>query len=255
MKLKFIGTGSGKTSLSRFHSSFLVSTNNKNILIDAGDGISKALLTQNISYNTIDSLILTHYHSDHLAGLPSLLTQMIIEKRTLPFNIYTHKKLVKALECFLHSSFLFPETFDFKVEIIGIDFEEKFIVNDNFSFIAKQNSHINNKHKLALDDIHFISSSFLINVENKKIFYTSDVGNADDFYLFQNEEVDLFITETTHITLEEIKNVIISQRYKSVILTHIDDDKTNLLSKFAKMLEISYNVDVILAEDGLTIGL
>jgi len=252
MKLKFIGTGSGKTSLSRFHSSFLISTENKNTLIDAGDGISKALLTQKISYNDIDSLILTHYHSDHLAGLPSLLTQMIIEKRTSSFKIYTNKRLVKALENFLHSSFLFPNTFDFKVEIIGFDFEENFHVNDNFGFISKQNSHINNKHNIAIDDFHFISSSFLFDIENKNIFYTSDVGNADDLYLFPNEKVHLFITETTHITLEEIENAIISQKYKSVILTHIDEDKTILLTNFAKELEKSYNIDVILADDGLT---
>lgn len=252
MKLKFIGTGSGKTSLSRFHSSLIISAQNNNILIDAGDGISKALLAQKISYNTIDSLILTHYHSDHLAGLPSLLTQMIIEKRILHFKIYTHKKLIRILENFLQSSFLFPETFNFKIEIIGFDFENNCFVDDKFSFIVKQNSHINNKYNIVKDDVHFISSSFLFNVENKKIFYTSDVGNADDFHLFQNEEVDLFITETTHITLEEIKNVIISQKYKSVILTHIDDDKTYLLSNFAKELKKSYNIDVILAEDGLT---
>lgn len=255
MNLKFIGTGSGKTSLNRFHSSFLISANNQNILIDAGDGISKALLKQKITFNSIDILILTHYHSDHLAGLPSLLTQMVIDERKSPFRIYTHKKLVLALNKFLQSSFLFSETFNFKLQIIGFDFEDEIILNDKSSFTAKQNSHISNKHNIKIEDIHFISSSFLFNIQNKKIIYTSDIGNADDLFLFKNENANLFITETTHITTNEIKEAIIIQNLESVILTHIDDKDTNLLLIFAKELEKHYNTDVILADDGLTIKL
>ena len=46
MQLTFIGTGSGRTSIDRFHSSLLFTVNDKNILIDAGDSISRAMLKQ-----------------------------------------------------------------------------------------------------------------------------------------------------------------------------------------------------------------
>ena len=67
-ELKFIGTGSGKTSLNRFHSSFFIKTSNYNLLIDAGDGESKALLSQGIDFNTIDGILFTHLHPDHYTG-------------------------------------------------------------------------------------------------------------------------------------------------------------------------------------------
>ncbi|MCB9257926.1 MAG: hypothetical protein H6612_01130 [Ignavibacteriales bacterium] len=57
MELIFIGTSSGRTSLTKFHSSLLFKINSKNILIDSGDGISKALLNQKISANKITDII------------------------------------------------------------------------------------------------------------------------------------------------------------------------------------------------------
>ena len=248
MQLKFLGTGSGKTSLSRFHSSLLFSAD-KNILIDAGDGISKALLKQNILWNDIDAIILTHYHADHLAGLPSLLTQMIIDRREKPLKIYTHSNLVKTLSSFLQASFLFPQSFDFELSIIGFNFNSEISVSSNFTFKAEQNSHITNKHNIQ--NVNFISSSFLFSVNGKNIFYTSDIGSSNDFSLFKNEKIDCFITETTHITLDDIKNFVLRKNFKSVILTHISDSDIEILTKFVNMLNNSYNLNVILAEDGL----
>jgi len=52
MQLTFIGTGSGRTSLDRFHSSLLFTTSDKNVLIDAGDSISRALKRQQVPINS-----------------------------------------------------------------------------------------------------------------------------------------------------------------------------------------------------------
>ena len=57
-----------------------------------------------------------------------------------------------------------------------------------------------------MNEVKFISSSFLFNVGKKKIVYTSDVGSSDDLYLFNNIQPDIFITETTHLSLTDIEN-------------------------------------------------
>ena len=254
MQLKFIGTGSGKTSLKRFHSSILFE-NDKNILIDTGDGISKALLKQNISWNLIDVIIITHFHADHIAGLPSLLTQMIIDKRTKPLKLYTHIKLVSILENFLQETFLFPNTFSFELSIIGFTSKTKTDISENFSFIAKQNSHITNKHNLKNLNLAFISASFLFNINDKKIIYTSDIGNKTDLSLFENRNIDYFITETTHISIPDLEEHILKHNFKSVILTHVSDNEEVKLRNFAVRLENTFNKNVILAEDGMILPL
>jgi len=115
MELIFIGTGSGRTSLNRFHSSLLFKDGSQKILVDCGDGISRALLTQNISVNLISDIIITHYHSDHLAGLTSLITQMIIQSRKSELNIFTHIELVDTLNLFMQTNYIFKYIFDFSL--------------------------------------------------------------------------------------------------------------------------------------------
>src|SRR5690606_40471278 len=76
MEIKFVGTGSGQTSLNRYHSSFLINTGGFNLLVDAGDGVSRALMHQKVLYNFIDGVLISHFHPDHYAGLTSLIVQM-----------------------------------------------------------------------------------------------------------------------------------------------------------------------------------
>ena len=89
----FVGTSSGKTSLKRFHSSLLVKSHSFNLLIDCGDGTSKALLSQGISIDLIDGILFSHLHPDHSAGFPSLIVQMKQLKRVKKLKIFCHKNL------------------------------------------------------------------------------------------------------------------------------------------------------------------
>jgi ribonuclease Z len=90
VKITFVGTGSGKTSLNQFHSSILISSESYNLLIDAGDGISRALLFNEINFNTVDGIVITHFHPDHFSGLPSLIFQMKISDRKKPLDVFIH---------------------------------------------------------------------------------------------------------------------------------------------------------------------
>lgn len=253
MHLNFIGTGSGRTSLNRFHSSLLFNTNEKSILIDVGDSISRALLNQNISFNTITDIIISHYHSDHVAGLPSLLTQMIIENRTEPIKIYTHTELIKSLIAFLEMSNIFIDMLNFPAEIIQFGFDKECEVSEDFKFNAKQNSHIRNKHGIDIDELKFISSSFLFNVSKKKIVYTSDIGSSDDLYLFDNIKADVFITETTHLSFNDIENAVTILNPEKIYLTHTDDEKE--LKNWYNNLSKKDREKILIAFDGMILDL
>ena len=106
MKIKFLGTGSGKTSLNRYHSSLLISSSKYNLLVDCGDGISKAILAQNIDFNSINSVLISHFHSDHFSGLPSLITQMKLSSRKNELKIFVHSSEKDFLEDFIFHSYI-----------------------------------------------------------------------------------------------------------------------------------------------------
>lgn len=253
MQLSFIGTGSGRTSINRFHSSLLFSVNNKKVLIDAGDSISRALLKQEIPFNSITDILFTHYHSDHFAGLPSLLTQMIIENRMDPLKIYTHSDLKNSLIRFLQISNIFIEKLNFHVEIISFDFDKELQVTTGFNSLAKQNSHITNKHNINDEEIKFISSSFLLKVDKKKIVYTSDIGSSDELYLFDYIQADIFITESTHLSFSDIEKAAIIINPIKLYLTHIDNE-TELKNWYNNLSE-AQREKFLIAFDGMTIDL
>ncbi|OQW57677.1 MAG: hypothetical protein A4S14_20070 [Proteobacteria bacterium SG_bin9] len=68
-----LGTGAPVPSPTRFGPATLVQAGGLNLLFDAGRGVTVRLFQLGLSSgNGIDAVFLTHYHSDHVAGLPDL---------------------------------------------------------------------------------------------------------------------------------------------------------------------------------------
>ena len=191
MELTFIGTGSGKTSLNRFHTSLLITEKDHNLLIDTGDGISKALLSSNVNVRSIDSILISHTHADHFSGITSLLTQMKIERRIEPLNILIHASFSDFLKKFINISFLFRESIGFELNIIEYNFDKSFNLEKDLEILPKQNSHIQSKDILTnYNWLKFVSSSFLIRNNSLNIFYTADIASRNDLFLFNEFSVD-----------------------------------------------------------------
>ena len=247
----FIGTGSGKTDIKKNHSSFLIKTESSGLLIDAGDGISKALKNHNIAYDSIDSVVITHHHADHFTGIASLVTQMKLVKRTKPLSIFTHKNLTASVESLLNSVYMFKEILGFDLTIAGFEFGKKVSIN-SIHFTAKQNSHVLRKEILnKYPPEIFVSSSFLFEVNGKNIIYTSDIGSKDDLYLFKGRMINCLITESTHITFEDIYEAISQLKPKKLLITHIDDEIELNLEKWHGNLPENEKDNIIICYDGL----
>ena len=254
MKIKFLGTGSGKTSLNRFHSSFLITSIKHNLLVDCGDGISKAMLNQNVDLNSIDFILISHFHADHFSGLPSLLTQMKLLSRKKDLTIFVHSSEKDFLEDFIFHSYLFRERMTFNLKIISIDEENEITVSENFYFISKLNSHLDKyKQYDSNNRLGFVSLSFYFKDDANSLIYSGDIGSENDLYLF-NQKVDWFITEITHIKKENILTLLEKSDPKEIIFTHIGDDFEKPLSEFHQSLPNHLKFRVILAFDGFELN-
>ena len=256
-KVIFIGTGSGKTSLKRFHSSFLILTKDFNLLVDAGDGISKALLTQNIDFNTIDGVLFSHLHPDHYTGLAALIVQMKMYGRKNKLKIFIHKSLIKTIENLLLNSYLFPGRLGFEIVYSGFEDDEKFNVADSLNFLPKQNSHLSEVSKAGQHTGQsFSCSSFLFKVDEKTIQYTGDAGSIKDLLLFENFDVNFLITETTHIDIKKLLETAGKKIFPELIfLTHLTDDELPSLEKQIASLPGETSKKYIVADDGMIINI
>jgi ribonuclease Z len=71
--------------------------NGKNILIDCGEGTQVAMKEKGWSPKPIDVICFTHYHADHISGLPGLLLTMGNAERTEPVMMVGPKGLEKTV--------------------------------------------------------------------------------------------------------------------------------------------------------------
>jgi ribonuclease BN (tRNA processing enzyme) len=104
-RLITLGTRGGPNpTVWRAQSSNLLIVNGAFYVVDAGDGVARRLTRAKITMREIDTIFITHPHSDHTGGLPALLQVQYDTIRTKPVNIYGPpgtQILVKALAQYL----------------------------------------------------------------------------------------------------------------------------------------------------------
>ena len=71
-RVTLLGTGVPTPRPDRFGPSTLVEAGDQKLLIDAGRGAAIRLYQIGVPMGRLDSLLLTHYHSDHTSGVPDV---------------------------------------------------------------------------------------------------------------------------------------------------------------------------------------
>jgi ribonuclease BN (tRNA processing enzyme) len=228
----------------------MISNLKYNLLVDAGDSVSRAILSQNISYNSINGILISHLHPDHYSGFAALILQMKMNKRKKPLFIFVHHTLVKTLKDFLAGSYIFMERMDFPVHFKGFNFENKILITPGLTCISKKNTHLDEYQRYD-PSLSYACGSFLFKSANKKVFYSGDIGSPDDLYLFKDDKIDIYITETAHVTFSNILSMSEALRPGKIVLTHLSDED---ISSIKENLMNTKNDSIIMAEDGLILG-
>ncbi len=92
-----LGTGGMMPLPYRWLTSLMVRYNGSSLLIDCGEGTQIAMRERGWSANPIDVICFTHYHADHISGLPGLLLDMANSDRTDPVTIIGPKGLARVV--------------------------------------------------------------------------------------------------------------------------------------------------------------
>ncbi|TCS81043.1 MBL fold metallo-hydrolase [Tepidibacillus fermentans] len=132
-----LGCGGTMPIPNRWLTSLLVRYKGKMILIDSGEGTQIVLKKLGWGLKSIDVILFTHYHADHIAGLPGLLLTIGNAGRTEPITLVGPKGLVEVVRGL---TVIAPQLF---YDLQFIELNEK---HEEFSFL--KDLHI---HALAVD--------------------------------------------------------------------------------------------------------
>lgn len=92
-----LGTGGMMPLPYRWLTSLMVRYNGSSLLIDCGEGTQIAIKEKGWSFKPIDVICFTHYHGDHISGLPGLLLTMGNADRKEPLTLVGPKGLERVV--------------------------------------------------------------------------------------------------------------------------------------------------------------
>lgn len=82
-----LGTGAMMPLPDRYLSAALFRVGSHLHLIDCGEGTQVAMRAHGWGFKRLDTILLTHFHSDHVAGLPGLMHTLAHSDKTKPLHI------------------------------------------------------------------------------------------------------------------------------------------------------------------------
>lgn len=257
MKLTFFGTGSMLPTKERNPISVLLSYDTEHILFDCGEGTQRQMKIAGFSPPKLTKIFLSHWHGDHLFGLPGLLLTLAAAQPDKKLDLYGPKHS-KQRFAFMQKLYVREDAIDITVHEVG---GGTFLENDQFlvqalpldhtthvvgySFIEKGRRKINvaylqkkyglTQHPLLKQlqqgkDIVWEGKKIKANEATflqpgRKITFITDTAVCQNIVKLA-KNADVLICEATH--LDELKE-------KSKEFKHLTAKQAALLAKRAKV--------------------
>jgi ribonuclease Z len=198
-----LGTSSAIPTINRNHIALFLNYKDENILIDCGEGTQRQIRKAKINPCSITRLLITHFHGDHVFGLPGLFQTLALNNYNKTLYIYgpkgTNKFVNEILKTFIGINAIktqiketkrtFLKTKDFEITALPLNHDAPC---NGYSFQEKDRLRIN---KEKLEKLKIPNIPQLANLTKKKnISYNKLKINYKDLtYLEKGKKVSIIL--------------------------------------------------------------
>jgi len=197
-----------------------IETNNTRILIDAGNTckyILNKLEKYNIDPYSIDAILITHTHVDHIKGLPVLL------KKINPC-VYITEKMHPYMEYLENFTIIDKETFNIKdlsIEVIKTSHDTE----DSVGYIVNHN----NKSIVYITDTGYINKKYYDTLKNKNMYI---MESNHDIEMLNNSSYPFvtrqrILSDKGHLSNYDSAKYLskfIGDKTKYILLAHLSEE-------------------------------
>lgn len=232
MEIVFLGTSCMVPTKDRNHVSIFIKHLSEGFLIDCGEGTQRQLKIADISPTKISKILLTHWHGDHVLGLPGLLQTLNSSEFDKKLTIYGPKGTLKSFE------------YMFKAFSFNLNFEHEIIEIKKDTIIDLKNILIDVKkleHKVECLGYSLIE-------KDRRRIKTNVIKklNIPDGPLLGKLQNNTSITWNNKIISPKDTTYVVKGKKIAIVLDTIHTNNVNLLAKDADVLicEASYTSEL-----------
>jgi len=242
VRVTFLGTGDAFSAAGSFQAAYLVQGEQTSFLLDCGSSTLTSMKRHRIDPAQIDTVILSHLHGDHFAGLPYLFLEYKYEQpRARPLRIAGPPGTEERVRALFSAAYreLAAQPFPFALE---------FVEMTPGTGVQIEGVHIE-PFRVPHQEMD-ISLAVRAWIDNRTLLYSGDTGWTEDL-IRASHDTDLFICECcffetrlpVHLDYPRIAEHRARFEAKRMILTHLGREVQ------ARRGEI----DMEMASDGLVI--
>jgi ribonuclease BN (tRNA processing enzyme) len=238
LRVTVLGTADAYSAEGRHLAAYLLQHGNGALLLDCGPTILASLNRHGVLAEPIDAILISHFHGDHIAGLPFLFLHfMYMEPRSRPLKIIGPPGVESRVLGLFRLTYAetAAESLPYALEFVEIGPKET-VVLQGAEVEAFFVPHQENPPSLG----------FEVRAGDRKVVYSGDCGWTEDL-LAHTKGSDLFLCECTffetryekHLDYPRIAENAPRFGTKRLILTHLGQE---VLSRKADVaLEMAYD--------------
>jgi ribonuclease BN (tRNA processing enzyme) len=243
-RVVFLGTGDAFSAGGRYQAAYLIQGAGSSMLLDCGPGTLTSLKRHELPAAPIDTILLSHFHGDHFAGLPFLFLEYVYgEIRKNPLRIVGPPGVEDRVMSIFRAMYAdsAAEPLPYEIRFIEARPGRELYLDDR-----------------RIDCFHVPhqknppSYGYAIRSDGRKIVYSGDTGWTEDL-LAHSKNADLFICECsffetrmeTHLDYPRIAENLGRFGSKRIVLTHLGQE----------VLQRRREIAIEVAHDGLVIEL